>query len=79
LVIWRRNPKGKKFPPNNGNRFCGKGWELDERTGYFYYHMFTKQQPDLNWRNPEVYAEMMDTVQILGRPRGGRFPVGCVQ
>jgi alpha-glucosidase len=59
--IWRENPEGKNLPPNNWQAiFGGKGWEYDERTGQYYYHMFTRQQPDLNWRNPEVYAEMMD-------------------
>lgn len=63
--IWRRHPEGKQLPPNNWQSvFGGKGWELDERTGYYYYHMFTKQQPDLNWRNPDVYAEMMDTFRF---------------
>lgn len=60
--IWRENPKGKNLPPNNWQAiFGGKGWEFDERTGQYFYHMFTKNQPDLNWRNAEVYAEMMDT------------------
>lgn len=63
--IWRENPKGKHLPPNNWQAiFGGKGWEYDERTKQWYYHMFTRQQPDLNWRNPEVYAEMMDTFRF---------------
>lgn len=63
--IWAENPQGKHLPPNNWQSiFGGKGWEYDERTGQYYYHMFTMQQPDLNWRNPEVYTEMMDTFKF---------------
>lgn len=58
--LWRENPKGKQYPPNNWQAiFGGKGWEYDEKTEQWYFHMFYKQQPDLNWRNPEVRAEMM--------------------
>ncbi len=58
--IWRVNPKGKQYPPNNWQSiFGGKGWEYDETTGQWYYHMFCKEQPELNWRNPAVREEMM--------------------
>ncbi len=59
--IWRSGSEGGRKPPNQWQSvFGGKAWEYDERTGQFYYHMFTRQQPDLNWRDPLVYAEMMD-------------------
>ena len=60
--IWRDGKDGGKTPPNDWQAvFGGKGWEYDETSGQYYYHMFCKEQPDLNWRNPEVYQEMMDT------------------
>jgi len=41
--------------PNNwGSRFSGPAWELDEATGEYYLHLFSRKQPDLNWENPEV-------------------------
>lgn len=59
--IWRVNPQDKNAPPNDWlSVFGGKAWEFDPLTGQHYYHMFTREQPDLNWRNPQVYAEMMD-------------------
>lgn len=59
--IWRNGMDGKNSPPNNWQAiFGGKAWEYDEVTGQYYYHMFCPEQPDLNWRNPEVYCEMMD-------------------
>ncbi len=52
-------------PPNNWlSVFGGPAWEWDERTGQFYYHAFLKEQPDLNWRNPEVRAAMDDVLQF---------------
>ena len=63
--IWRENPKGKQVPPNNWQSvFGGKGWEYDQVTEQWYYHMFYKQQPDLNWRNPDVRAEMMSVFRF---------------
>ncbi len=63
--IWRTNPKGKHLPPNEWQSiFGGKAWEYDEKTEQWYYHMFVKEQPDLNWRNPDVYQKMMDVFRF---------------
>jgi oligo-1,6-glucosidase len=41
--------------PNNwGSVFSGPAWELDDKTGEYYLHLFSRKQPDLNWENPEV-------------------------
>jgi oligo-1,6-glucosidase len=41
--------------PNNwGSRFSGPAWELDEKTGEYYLHLFSRKQPDLNWEYPQV-------------------------
>jgi oligo-1,6-glucosidase len=51
--IWRDGFEGG--PPNKtGSIFSGSAWEFDERTGQYYLHFFAKQQPDLNWENPEL-------------------------
>jgi oligo-1,6-glucosidase len=41
-------------PTNWGSFFGGSTWELDETTGEYYLHLFSRKQPDLNWENPEV-------------------------
>jgi len=52
--IWR-DPRPGGGPPNNWiSDFGGSAWEWDEATSQYYYHAFLKEQPDLNWRNPEV-------------------------
>src|SRR5215210_7668936 len=41
--------------PNNWRSFfSGSAWELDERTGEHYLHLFSRTMPDLNWENPDV-------------------------
>jgi oligo-1,6-glucosidase len=41
-------------PTNWRSFFSGSAWELDEATGEYYLHIFSKKQPDLNWENPDV-------------------------
>ncbi len=41
-------------PTNWTSFFSGPVWELDETTGEYYLHLFSRKQPDLNWENPEV-------------------------
>jgi alpha-glucosidase len=61
--IWRDGRDGG--PPNNWiSNFGGSAWELDPATGQYYYHAFLKEQPDLNWRNPEVRAAMHDVLRF---------------
>ena len=45
--------------PNNwASRFSGSAWEWDETTEQYYLHLFSKKQPDLNWENPDLRAEV---------------------
>jgi alpha-glucosidase len=61
--IWR-DGKVPGQPPNNWiSIFGGSAWTLDPTTNQFYYHFFYAQQPDLNWRNPTVEKEMLDTTR----------------
>ena len=41
-------------PTNWRSFFSGPTWELDEASGEYYLHLFSRKQPDLNWENPEV-------------------------
>jgi alpha-glucosidase len=52
-------------PPNNWTSiFGGSAWEFDPATEQYYYHFFFKEQPDLNWHNPEVKEAMFDAVRF---------------
>jgi oligo-1,6-glucosidase len=44
----------REAPNDWASMFSGPAWELDEATGEYYLHLFTRKQPDLNWENPEV-------------------------
>ena len=46
-------------PPNNWRSyFGGSAWEKIEGTDKYYLHLFHKKQPDLNWENPKLRAEI---------------------
>ena len=62
--LWK-DAKPDGSPPNNWlSMFGGSAWEWDEKTGQYYYHGFLKEQPDLNWRNPEVVKAMSDVLRF---------------
>lgn len=61
--IWHDGKDGG--PPNNwASIFGGSAWEHDVATGQYYYHVFLTEQPDLNWRHPEVRRAMWDAVRF---------------
>jgi oligo-1,6-glucosidase len=41
-------------PTNWQSFFSGSAWQLDEASGEYYLHLFSRKQPDLNWENPQV-------------------------
>ncbi len=62
--IWR-DPAPDGGPPNNWQSvFGGSAWEWDAATGQYYYHAFLKEQPDLNWRNPQLRAAMYKVLRF---------------
>ncbi len=55
--IWRPGKAGRE--PNNWvSYFSGPAWQYDPATGEYYLHLFSKKQPDLNWENPAMRAEI---------------------
>jgi alpha-glucosidase len=62
--LWR-DPAPNGGPPNNWlSQFGGSAWEFDPTTRQYYYHAFLKQQPDLNWRNPQVREAMYEAMRF---------------
>ena len=58
--IWQ-DPKPDGSEPNNWESiFNGSTWEYDAQTGQYYFHLFSKKQPDLNWDNPDVRNAVFD-------------------
>ncbi len=61
--IWK--PGSPDRPPNNWvSMFGGSAWKWHEPTGEWYLHLFLPEQPDLNYRNPEVVAAMHDVLRF---------------
>ena len=62
--VWR-DPKPDGRPPNNWiSVFGGSAWALDKSTGQYYLHSFLAEQPDLDWRNPDVKQAMFDVLRF---------------
>lgn len=62
--IWRDAKPDGSLPNNWGSAFGGPAWEWDERTGQYYLHSFLKEQPELNWRNADMKATMLDVLRF---------------
>ncbi|KAI9819859.1 MAG: hypothetical protein M1827_006428 [Pycnora praestabilis] len=68
--IWKK-PKydkgGHRQPPNNWAQILGEAnsaWNYDEATKEYYLALFTPEQPDLNWENPDVRAAVHDVMHF---------------
>ncbi|KRM96094.1 oligo-1,6-glucosidase [Liquorilactobacillus aquaticus DSM 21051] len=73
--------------PNNwGSFFSGPAWTYDQASGQYYLHLFAKEQPDLNWDNPNLRHSIfemmnwwankgidgfrMDVISLISKPEG---------
>jgi alpha-glucosidase len=68
FYVWnsgKTDNAGKRRPPNNWiSLFGGSAWQYVPAVDQFYYHMFYRQQPDLNWRNPQVEQAMFGAMRF---------------
>lgn len=62
FYIWRSGKDGHE-PNNWASLFGGSAWQLDETTGEYYLHLFSKKQPDLNWENRVVREALYDMMR----------------
>lgn len=61
--IWHPGKNG--CPPNNwGSFFGGSAWQYDETTGEYYLHIFSKEQPDLNWTNENLRKDIKEMLRF---------------
>ena len=83
--IWRPGQNGRE-PNNWGAVFGGPAWQYDAATDEYYLHLFSPRQPDLNWENPIVRANVfelmtwwldkgidgfrMDVINMISKPQG---------
>ena len=77
--VWK-DGRSEKEPPNNWmSVFGGSAWEFDPTTKQYYLHSFLSAQPDLNWRNPEVRAEMMRVIDFWVKKGVDGFRIDALQ
>jgi alpha-glucosidase len=62
--VWADARPGEQYPNNWVSEAGGSVWEWDAATEQFYLHSHLREQPDLNWRNPEVRAAMLDVLRF---------------
>ncbi|NAZ94951.1 glycoside hydrolase family 13 protein [Vibrio toranzoniae] len=56
--IWRDAKPDGSAPDDQESIFGGSAWHWDEQTQQYFFHLFSKRQPDLNWENPKVQEEV---------------------
>lgn len=83
FYIWRDPAQDGGPPTDLKSVFGGPAWTFDAATGQYYLHQFSRRQPDLNWDNPELRAEIyrmmtwwqargiagfrMDVIDLIGK------------
>ncbi|MBP6467881.1 MAG: alpha-glucosidase [Fusobacteriaceae bacterium] len=59
--IWKEGKENAE--PNNWESiFTGSAWEYDENTEEYFLHIFSKKQPDLNWKNKDVRKALYEMI-----------------
>lgn len=62
--VWH-DAKANGQPPTNWlSSFGGSAWQSVPERHQFYYHRYYTEQPDLNWRNPQVRAAVFDILRF---------------
>ena len=56
--IWRDARPDGSAPDDQESIFGGSAWHWDKLTQQYFFHLFSKRQPDLNWENPKVQEEV---------------------
>jgi alpha-glucosidase len=76
--IWADPAPGGGPPSNWEAAFGGSTWEWDEGTQQYYLHSFYPEQPDLNWRNPEVAEATAEVMRFWFRRGVDGFRVDAI-
>ena len=73
-----REGKNGNPPSNYRSYFGGSCWEPVPGTDKYYFHMFAKEQPDLNWENPKVRRELYDMILWWMEKGAGGFRLDVI-
>ncbi|TCP08469.1 oligo-1,6-glucosidase [Crenobacter luteus] len=83
FYIWRQPGPDGGPPDDQRSYFGGSAWEYDAASGEYYFHLFSRRQPDLDWENPAVHEAVhrmmnwwldkgiggfrMDVIDLIGK------------
>lgn len=76
--IWRDPVEGHE-PNELTSAFSGSAWKFDKKTGQYYLHFFADQQPDLNWKNPELRKKIYDMMNFWINKGIGGFRMDVIE
>jgi alpha-glucosidase len=62
--IWHDPAPDGGVPNNWWSLSGGPAWQFDQASGQYYMHSFLAEQPDLNWRNPDVRHAFYDVMRF---------------
>jgi alpha-glucosidase len=62
--VWRDSAPGGGPPNNWRSVFGGSAWTFEARRRQHYYHAYLREQPDLDWRHPDVRRAMLDVLRF---------------
>lgn len=60
--IWAKGRNGQA-PNDLVSIFGGSAWEHDVSSDEYYFHLFAKHQPDLNWDHPQVRVRVLEMIR----------------
>lgn len=60
FYIWRNANEDGSAPSDIDSIFGGSAWQWDEENQQYYFHLFSKRQPDLNWENSALHDKVFD-------------------
>ena len=75
--IWRDGTPD--CPPNDMKAtFGGSAWTWVEELGQYYFHQFAVEQPDLNWDNPAMRADLYRSIRFWVEKGVGGFRLDVI-
>ena len=76
--IWRDAKPDGSAPTNWRSIFGGSAWTWCEARQQYYLHTFLKEQPDLNWENPDMRNALYDAALYWVKKGVGGFRMDAV-
>ena len=76
--IWRDAKENGEPPTNWRSIFGGSAWSYSKERGQYYLHTFAKEQPDLNWENPEVRHALYEAARFWLDKGVGGFRIDAI-